>query len=203
MITSYATLKTAVAGFLNRDDLTAIIPTFIQMAEATFNRKLRHFKMEARATAAFNEPFELLPTGWIETVRLSLDGKGPLKLLSSQEMMERKAQTWETGDPRFFSHTANQIELWPAPVASTGSGELVYYTQIPALSDSNASNWLLEDAPDLYLYGALIHSAPYLSDDPRIAVWGGLHADILASMNEQSQRQKFGGPLKMRMPANG
>ena len=198
-ITSYATLQTAIAGFLNRDDLTEAIPTFIQLAEATFNRKLRDFRMESRAVATFNEAFELIPTGWLETIRLSLEGKGPLELISSQEMMEYKSRTWETGNPRFFCHTAFQIELFPAPNADTGTGELVYFSEIPALSDANQSNWLLEAAPDLYLYGALLHSAPYLSDDPRIQVWGGLHADILASMNEASQRMKFGGPLKMRV----
>lgn len=198
-ITNYATLQTAVADFLNREDLTAAIPTFIQLAEATFNRKLRDYRMEARALAPFNEPFELLPSGWLKTVRLSLDGKGPLELLSPQEMMEYKARTWESGDPRFFTHTATQIELWPAPTAETGQGELVYFSAIPALSDAAPTNWLLTVSPDLYLYGALLHSAPYLSDDPRIAIWGGLHADILATMNEESERARFSGPLKMRM----
>lgn len=202
-LSTYTELRTAIADFLNRDDLTAVIPTFITLAEATFNRKLRDWRMEKRSTAAFNEPFELLPSDWIETIRLSLDGKGPLQLLSPQDMMTEKGRLGASGDPRFFTHTAGQIELWPAPSAETGSGELVYYGRISALSDTNASNWLLQAAPDLYLYGSLMHTAPYLKDDPRLAVWGGLYADILNSMNEESEAARFSGPLKLRTPRHG
>ena len=202
-ITTYAGLQTAIADFLNREDLAATIPTFISLAEATFNRKLRDWRMEVRATAAFDEPFELLPSDWLETIRLSLDGNGPLQLLSPQDMMAEKGRSGASGDPRFFTHTAGQIELWPAPTVDTGSGELVYFGRIPALSDENDTNWLLLVAPDLYLYGALLHSAPYLKDDPRLAVWGGLHADILATMNEESEAARFSGPLKLRTPRHG
>ena len=41
-ITTYAELKTAIANWLNREDLTSVIPDFISLAEADFNRKLRH-----------------------------------------------------------------------------------------------------------------------------------------------------------------
>lgn len=199
-ITTYAALQSAIADFLMRDDLTAAIPTFISLAEASFSRTLRDWRMEKRATAAFNEPFELLPLDWLETIRLSLQDNGPLQLVSPQDMMKLKAQTWQTGDPRFFTHTAGQIELFPAPSAETGTGELVYFGAIPALSNDDPSNWLLATAPDLYLYGSLLHTAPYLKDDARLAVWGGLYADIMARMNEKSEAARFSGPLVMRAP---
>jgi hypothetical protein len=197
-ITTYSGLKSAIADFLNRDDLSAVIPTFVTLAEATFNRRLRDYRMETRSSALFNEPFELLPDDWLETIRLTLLGEGPLQLLSPQDMMRVKANG-ETGNPRYFAHTATQIELWPEPTAGTGTGELVYFAKIPALSDGYPTNWLLTAAPDLYLYGALLHTAPYLKDDARLAVWGGLYADIMAAMNEESEAARFSGPLKMRL----
>ena len=45
-ITDYDTLKAAVADFLNRDDMTAMIANFVQFAEAGFNRNIRHWRME-------------------------------------------------------------------------------------------------------------------------------------------------------------
>ena len=198
-IISYSDLKSAVADFLNRDDLTAIIPTFISLAEAQINRKLRHWQMVSRATADFNEPFELLPSDWIETIRLGLYGGGPLLQLSSRDMQFQKADPNASGDPRYFAHTAGQIELWPEPTADTGQGELVYYCRLQELGDDNASNWLLAYAPDLYLYGALLQAAPYLKEDDRLAVWGGMFADIMNSMNEESRAASHSGPLKMRL----
>ena len=44
-ITTYSELKTAIANWLNRDDLTAVIPDFVSLVVADLNRKLRHYKM--------------------------------------------------------------------------------------------------------------------------------------------------------------
>ena len=49
-ITTYSELKTAVANWLNRDDLTSVIPDFIALTEADMDRKIRHWRMEKRAT---------------------------------------------------------------------------------------------------------------------------------------------------------
>jgi len=41
MITTYAELQTSIATWLVRDDLTAIIPDFITLAESKFKRDIR------------------------------------------------------------------------------------------------------------------------------------------------------------------
>ena len=40
-LNNYANLKTAIANFLARDDLTSEIDDFIDLTEADFNRRLR------------------------------------------------------------------------------------------------------------------------------------------------------------------
>ena len=49
-IGTYDELKTAVANWLDRDDLTDRIPEFISLAEARFNRVLRLRSMETKQT---------------------------------------------------------------------------------------------------------------------------------------------------------
>lgn len=197
---TYANLQLAVADFLNRDDLAAQIPTFIALAEADMNRQIRHWRMERRATAPFNEPYELLPNDWLETISLNLPGIGALRLVSPQEMMDAKACTDDMGHPRMFRHTAGEIELWPVPNASTGTGELIYYGEIPALSDTNTVNWLLTHAPDAYLYGSLLQAGPYLFGDSPTASWGELYSRAIASLNAESESARTSGPLRMRAP---
>jgi hypothetical protein len=70
---------------------------------------------------------------------------------------------------------------------------LYYISELPALSDSNTSNWLLEHYPDAYLYGSLIHSAPYLKDDARLQVWAALYQSAIDAINAESEKAKFGG----------
>jgi hypothetical protein len=50
-IGSYAELKTAIANFLARDDLTAQIPMFIQLAEGRMSRELETREQEKRSTS--------------------------------------------------------------------------------------------------------------------------------------------------------
>ena len=48
---TYAELKSNIASYLNRSDLTDVIDTFIDSTEAEFNRRLRVKGMIKRATA--------------------------------------------------------------------------------------------------------------------------------------------------------
>ena len=204
-ITTYAELQTAVADFLNREDLTATIPTFIALAEADMDRRVRHWKMEARLAVSYDAQFEDIPSDWVETISLYLtDGDGPYQvdLISRADMMDRRYQAADTGGrPAFYAMSANQFELYPSPDEAY-PGELLYLQKIPALSDSNTSNWLLETAVDAYLYGALVHSAPYLKDDSRLNVWAAMYQSAIDNLNAASKKSKNSG-VGLRMKIKG
>ena len=196
---TYANLKTAVGDFLNREDLTSAIGDFIALAEAQMQREIRHWRMEKRATATVSDRYTALPSDFHEPVSLYIDGANPsLQPIPQHQMQDKRSSTADaTGVPRFYCITAGEIELYPTP--SSGTLELYYLAQIPSLSATNASNWLLEEAPDAYLYGALLQSAPYLMDDERLAVWSGLYLAAITALNKQSKMAKWGGQgLKMR-----
>lgn len=193
MAFSYATLQTQIADTLNRDDLTSQIPNFILLGEASINRDLRHWQMEKRSTATFNERYEPLPTDWIETVRISISGKTQLDLLSQAKMMELRDLNGNTsGEPRYYTHSASQIELYPTP-DSNYDATLIYYSRVPELSVTNTSNWLLVDSPDIYLYGSLVHTAPFLQEDGRIAVWQTMYKSAVDKLNERSMEGIYSG----------
>ena len=69
---TYANLKTAIADFLNRDDLTSSIDDFIDLAEAQMNREVRHWDMEKRATAVLNTQYTALPNDFVEPIRFMI-----------------------------------------------------------------------------------------------------------------------------------
>ena len=55
-LTSYSELKSSLADWLNRDDLTSVIPDFISLAEAQIERRLPTQKMVKRADATIDTP---------------------------------------------------------------------------------------------------------------------------------------------------
>lgn len=198
-IATYDELKTAIADFLNRDDLTAIIPTFISLAEAQIARDLRHWKQEKRVTTSVDERYENLPNDWLEIKLVALSTGKMLQTVSASEMSERRSQSDIAAEPRFVRMTADQIELYPTPSEAIDIS-MLYYARIPALSDTDTTNWLLTDAPDVLLYGSLVHSAPYLTDDNRASIWGALYQSGVDKLNLESQKGRITGPLKMGVP---
>ena len=194
-ITTYTELKTAIADFLNRDDLSAAVPTFISLAEADMQRKVRHWRMEKRSTAELDTQYSAIPADFVEVIRFYVTSNDtrPLELISQAELLDRKAKRSNaSGAPAYYALTAGELEIYPVP-DGTYDVELYYVSRIPALSDSNASNWLLEQYQDAYLYGALVHSAPYLKDDARVTVWAALYQNAIDAINAESERSKFGG----------
>lgn len=195
-LTTYAELQSAIADFLNRDDLTSVIPTFITLAEARISRDLRHWKQEKRVTTSANERYENLPNDVIEIRQVQLTAGGRISSISSAEMEDRRAANDTGGKPKYMRLTADQIEFYPTPDASYEIS-MLYYGRIPALSNLEPDNWLLRDAPDVLLYGALVQAAPYLGEDQRIAIWSGLYQSGVDALNIENEKARVAGPLRL------
>jgi len=202
-ITTYAELQTVIADFLDRDDQTERIKTFINLTEATMDRRLRHWRMERRSTATADTQYTTFPTDLLEPIRFSLQTNPPhaVELIGQSEMMDRREASADTaGAPRYYAITDGSIELFPTP-DSTYTLEMVYYSSIDKLSTSNTSNWVLQYHPDAYLYGALVHSAPFLGEDARMQTWGALFQSAIDAINMENEKAKSGGSgrrLKIR-----
>lgn len=194
-LTNYSELKSSIADFLNRDDLTSVIPTFIALAEAQINRDVRHWKMEKRVTGSLDSEYSQLPTDWLQTIQAHITGGGtyPLQLASRDAIADKRSARNDTsGRPKFYTHADSALELYPTPDASY-TIELLYYGKVDALSDLVPVNWLLQDAADVYLYGALIHSAPYLQEDGRASVWAQMYGAAVQKLNQASEAGRMSG----------
>jgi hypothetical protein len=208
LITDYTTLQTAAVEYLARDQDTTLIarvPTFIQLFEAKMNRELFVRQMETRSTALTDptagEPeFIALPSDFQSMRRIRLSsytGKPLLDFKSTVQMDEYRTQVANVaGRPCYFSIFGNEIELAPTP-DSAYTIEMIYRANLPALS-SNSTNWLLTLAPDAYLYGALLESAPYIKEDARIQTWALGLKTTMDSINELGKASTFNaGPLQI------
>ncbi len=204
MATTYSELLTEIDDWLERDDLASgVAATFVDLAEAQINRIVRHWRMEARATATADDSRIAVPDDWLETIMLTMTGNGtrPLELVSRMELGKLRDLTNDSGGtPCYYTHEDGYFHIYPGPDESQAV-ELLYYQKIPALTDTNTSNWVLANHPDLYLYGALIQAAPYLVEDQRLQVWASLFKGAVQSVNEASNAAKYSGSglrLKIR-----
>ena len=203
-ITTYAELQTATANWLDRTDLTARIPEFIELSEANFNRVIRQPDMVTKDDSfSIASRYNTLPSDTLEIVRIVLDLTPVIVLeyLTPEEISERRVSMSATGKPYYFTvigGSSNQLEVVPSP-DSTYTSSIVYYTRIAALSDAATSNWLLAAHPDIYLFGTLVEAEPYLKNDERMPMWTSRLDKALTALRLQGERELHtGSSLRMR-----
>ena len=194
-ISTYAELQTSIAGWLNRDDLAANIPDFIALAESSISNEVRHWRMEKRAEVTISSQFTGIPPDWVQTIRFHLTANGTVDLeyMSLSSMQAARARVDDsTGIPHSYALNSSQFEVFPSPSGSQ-SAILLYYQKVPELSASVTTNWLLTHYPDVYLYGALLHSAPFLNEDERAQTWAALYSTAVKRINDASSKSTASG----------
>ena len=200
-LTTYAELKTSVGDWLNRTDLATAISDFVSLAESQIERQLRTRQMIVRATASIGTEYSAVPADFLETKSLKLN-TNPVTALQfdTVDALDSLSNTTylSSGKPLRFTIVGGQIRVLPIPDAEY-TAELVYYAKLAKLSNANTTNWLLTQAPDVYLYGSLLQAAPYLQDDARISVWSSLYQAGLDQLQIADDRgSTSGGALMAR-----
>lgn len=193
-LSTYSGLKTAIANLLNRTDLTPYIPDWITMAEAEFNRRLEAQNSVVTETITIMGPTYPLPSGFSEVESFWLD-QNTGQAIEYRTLDQFDNVTSTAGTPYYYTISGDNFYFAPPPSGSF-TARLRYSRNLVPLSDTNTSNWLLSEHPDLYLYGSLVHSAPFLNDDARIVMWQGKHDALIDSVNSYSRRQRQGSRLQ-------
>lgn len=184
-ITNYTELKSSIASWLHRVDLTAQIPDFVALAEAKMSSDIDARSMELRTilTATAGNAYLTMPTDMLEMRRLVLQTDPAITLkYATPDQISADYPLSLNGRPSVFAIIGGQAQLAPTP-DSDYSIELTYKQKIPALSVSNPTNWLLTDWPNTYLYGALCAAQPFIMDDARLNLFQSLYKEAVEGIN--------------------
>jgi hypothetical protein len=202
-LNNYTALKTAIANWLNRSDLTdEIANDFIVLTEADFNSKLRIRKMINEEDITINAETVNLPTGFLQIRNffiLSGSTKYPLRYMTPSQMDSIKG-TSTIGIPEAYTIVGDNLRFAPKPDA-TYTGKLNFYKKFDALSVSNTSNFILTDHPSIYLYGALYHATNFLGGIDKMLVqkWQQMYATAMERLERNDREDQFSGsPLQVR-----
>ena len=196
-LATYNDLLSSIAGWLNREDLTAIIPDFITLAERRLEDDLRVREIETtQELTATGSSFAAvsLPSDYLEARAVVYTSSTPTSRLTFQTPANfyDTYNTQTAGTPVNYTVVGSQMYFGAVP----GSGnkvDLVYYAKPTALSTSNQTNTYLDNFPDAYLHAALLESAPYLGDDPRIQTWQFMYDRAKEGAVQADERSKYNG----------
>jgi len=186
-ISNYSELKTAVANWLARSDLTSRIPEFIDMAESELNDELRAREMITTTNINPSQvnKYVSLPTGFLELIAFNDDFGEPLKEISYEELEER-AYSSASARPEYYVIGA-RIDFERKANASYNF-PMRYYQRLDIATDT--TNSVLTNWPNLYLYGSLIQAEPYIMNDERMPVWERRYKKALDKANYRATKNK-------------
>ena len=190
--TSYDNLKTNIADYLARQDLSDKIPMFISLAEKRLNRDLRLRQTLQQSTYTLTSGSKVpTPADFLELQDIHLAGNPVINLtFQTVSQFYRVNGNGGQGFPVNYTLVADNFILAPEPTASN-TVNMTYFKIPKVLSDTNPSNEYLDVCPDLLLYASLAESAPFLMDDPRLVTWDNLYQTGLASITKSNQDSIF------------
>ena len=197
-LSTYSELQSTVASYLNRDDLTAIIPTFITLTENRLNRELRVRANMVRAvtTTTSGQAFYDLPSDLIELRNITYDSSSQSFALRylSPESVSREYGTIVSGQPRAYTNLGNNLKLTPTPDAAY-SISINYFSQLRSLSDNVTTNDVLAEYPSLYLFGSCLEGAIYLNDTEQTNRFGSVFQKALEDVKTAEEAARYSGTV--------
>jgi hypothetical protein len=199
-LSSYSELKSTVASYLARSDLTAIIPDFIRLAEERLRRDLRTRQMLVVATAdtVGGDSTVGMPTDFLEMRDIHVN-LNPVVQLSykAPNAFYSSGKSTLSGKPTEYTVLAAEFQLAPIPDAAY-TLQMLYYAKPELLSDLNSTNTFLINYPDALLYAALGEAEPYLMNDARLQTWASLYDRSITAINTSDQSSEYSGqPMSM------
>lgn len=157
-ISDYASLLVDAGEYSGREDIAHLFPRFVGLAELKLNRGLRVADMEVTDEISLIDGDGTLPPDFLEAREVKNASGIPIRAISLQQLTNSYMDRSGTA-PIGYAIVGRTIKARPI---SDQDLTVTYYGRIPALTPSNPTNWLLENAPDVYLY-ALVNE---------IAIWG-------------------------------
>lgn len=194
-IIDYASLQTAVAGWLGRTDLTTRITDCISLFEAFANRALRVRQMELTTTLTPVNGSVALPSDYLAWRRLTWTGATRRELeFVHPSYLQAAFPTTPQDIPRYFTIEGANIEIRPFNATAL---EFDYYQKIPALSASTTTNWLLTAHPDLYLFGTLTEAEMSTVNDERAGSWKSRRDEVVDQIAWLDKKTRGPGAIRV------
>lgn len=200
-LTTYDDLQASVAAWMNRTDLSAVIPDFIAIAEKRIasDVRVRQQIKTATLTTVAGARTIALPGDFLEFSDVSIGT--PISVscqVTSRELIDVKHPAGSySGVPALYAIEGGYVHFGPTPDAAYPVG-VAYFARLDPLS-SSATNALMAVAPQIYLYGSLREAALFTMNKQAASDWHGLYTAAVKELEDaDSAAVHSGSALRVR-----
>jgi hypothetical protein len=200
LVTDYTTLQDHIADTLNRSAaaFTAVVPNFIQQFEAKAKNDFRLRSLTDRGVVSVSADALALPSDFYSLEDWYHDGDtyfGPIEIVSRNLIGKLKASYGKTGVPQFASIVDGKVSFAPVPDQAYNT-KMTYWRQVTNLSATNTTNWLLDKAPDIYIYGSMVEAHIYLKDSVKAGEAQAVLDQRSDALHAAEMDAQFGGSIR-------
>ena len=175
-------LRIAIAENVGRDDLSDLMPRFIQQAEARLNQSVRHSSQITDTTLTFASGVATLPADFVEMIHVYDAQNCPMRAGSLSDV--------EAEGSQYYIYAIHGSEIRIKGIS--GDRDIVYYAKLSTLTASvSASNWLLASYPDVYEYAVTFEASKWIKDADMAQTYKALLEDALGSMRVDNDRRRW------------
>jgi hypothetical protein len=189
-ISNYGQLKTAILNWADDTELTAVVADFVRLAEVQIRRDVRTRDQLTAQVGALTDGTAALASNFLEARQLVID----------DEVIEYVPEdVWVTlpnaENPQFFTVDGDSIKVQGG---GTDSYTLTYWEKYADLSADSDTNWLLTNAPDVYLWGSVAEAYAYTRDPEGETYARNRYNLAVQGLNATEKRSLIAGPMRIR-----
>ncbi len=198
---NYARLLEDALTYSARTNLRTEIRPMADAIHMRIRRDVRAQEQELRAvfTAAEATPNEIrLPSNFLgaRSVTTTVPFRRTLERYSPE--LIRESRFWDaSGEPKAYSVERGRLVLAPRPVGPV-SVEVVYFASFDRLEEAEDTNWLLQNAYDLFLYALVAEIFRYSQDLPMANEFERQYEQALARFMDREKQSRYGGSAFIR-----
>jgi len=135
-----------------------------------------------------------LPANLLELKEVRFAGERPLEIIPLDRLRAYEAAGAGGGDALYCAQDGDTLRFWPT---ATGTVLGRYYAKPAPLETALGTTFTRY--PELYIFAALIESAPFLGMDNRMPMWDAKFRSLMdGALHSERMRVYGGGPLKVR-----
>jgi hypothetical protein len=192
-LSTYAELKTSVASWLERSDMTAVIVDCVTLAEARLNRELGPVETNASRTGTVDSrSISISALSIVEPLSLWIAAPGSEDERELQMQAPANMAYADTSGPpmQWCMDSDTNIKL-DRPCDQEYAFRFRFRERF-ALSDSSTTNWLLTNHPDIYLAACLMWGAGYQESFSSGGVWKSILDEQVPAVARTLAKQRKG-----------
>ena len=193
-ITNFGELKSEVASWLNKSNLSSKLDGFVQISESYIRRDLEVRAQELTATGTLTGTDLAFPSRFSSVRRLVVDDR-QCRYITPEEYTHLDLAGADL-PTRLYTIIGENIVILGG--TSGDAYTLVYTEWFESLAGDTDTNWVLTNSPDVYLWASCMAGSIYLKDVNAATGYKTLYEEAVRSLNRKEKEAKQGYPLVIR-----